>query len=42
MVLYHFFSTVDQEKDFTGLDAISTLETQLMFYYLILLKVQFS
>ncbi|WPR72354.1 N-acetyltransferase [Flavobacterium sp. NG2] len=33
------FSTEDQEKEFTGLDAASTLETRLMFYDLILLKV---
>lgn len=33
------FSTEEQEKEFTGLDAVSILETRLMFYDLILLKV---
>ncbi|MEO8255186.1 MAG: N-acetyltransferase, partial [Flavobacterium sp.] len=33
------FSTEEQEKEFTGLDKSSVLETRLMFYDLILLKV---
>ena len=33
------FSSEEQEKEFTGLDVASTLETRLMFYDLILLKV---
>lgn len=33
------FSTEEQEKEFTDIDVSSTLETRLMFYDLILLKV---